>query len=208
MAFNTKPVQNRPHKSHEFEDDNPNSVSSLGKNIGKGAIDSFSDIGTGIFDQLLGKDQRQEQPWNPEQPFNQSSTEAIQPRRNERITLFSLREQKERQEISQIKELLKQIRQEMHAIRQQERMFEREMNDFEKLTLQTDPKAGIYHVRFLELVLKVLHSMRVEIGESRTWLQALSSKKGKRGSAFSKRSKEKGTQYSMSQELQLSRSSG
>ena len=45
----------------------------------------------------------------------------------------------------------------------------------------------------------------MKTGESRTWMQALMSKKAKRGSAFAARSKKQGTAYSMSQELSNSR---
>ncbi|MCX6732754.1 MAG: DUF5660 domain-containing protein, partial [Candidatus Roizmanbacteria bacterium] len=62
------------------------------------------------------------------------------------------------------------------------------------------------HVKFLEIVLQILRSVRAKVGESSTWMQALMSKKKKRGSLFASRSKKQGTAYSMSQELSNSRS--
>ena len=80
------------------------------------------------------------------------------------------------------------------------------MRDIEKFTMDTlTEKPGIYHVKFLEIVLQILRTMRMKTGESRTWMQALMSKKAKRGSAFAARSKKQGTAYSMSQELSNSR---
>jgi hypothetical protein len=67
-------------------------------------------------------------------------------------------------------------------------------------------KPGIYHVRFLEIIVNVLRALRAKINESSTWMQALTSKKKKRGSLFAVRAKKKGTQYSLSQELSSARS--
>lgn len=203
MAFQNKPTPRRGN-SPEFEAENTNSLSSLGNNIARETFNTFTDIGKSMFDQFMGTGEQQQQ-WNPEQ-YQQQEQMAPQPRRNERITLFSFREQKERQEIQQIKELLKQIREEIKAIKKTDEAFMNEVNDIEKLTLETDPKAGIYHIRFLEVMLKFLHSFRVKLGESRTWLSVLTSKKGKRGSLFAKRTKEQGTQYMLSQELSNARS--
>lgn len=204
MAFSKRATPLGGHHNPEIENDNPNSISSLGQDIARGTMNSFADIGRGIFDQFIGANESAQKPWSPENYPNPEQFN--RPRRNERITLFSFREKKEREEISQIKELLKQIKEEIKAIKKADTALMNEISDVEKLTMQTDPKAGIYHIRFLEVVLKLLHSMRVKIGESRTWLSVLSSKKGKRGSLFAKRSKSQGTEYSMSQELSNARS--
>lgn len=204
MAFSKRATPLRGHNSLEIEGSNPNSISSLGHDIAQGTMNSFADICRGMFDQFIGANESSEKPWNPDSSPNPEQFN--RPRRNERITLFSFREKKEREEISQIKELLKQIKEEIKAIKKADTALMNEIADVEKLTMETDPKAGIYHIRFLEVVLKLLHSMRQKIGESRTWLSVLSSKKGKRGSLFAKRSKSQGTEYSMSQELSNARS--
>lgn len=79
--------------------------------------------------------------------------------------------------------------------------------DAVKLTMEPiSENPGIYHERFLEVILSLLRNLRAKVGESRTWLQAMVSRKKKRGSAFAVRSKDKGTQYSLSQELTNARS--
>ncbi|MCX7956044.1 MAG: DUF5660 domain-containing protein, partial [Patescibacteria group bacterium] len=67
-------------------------------------------------------------------------------------------------------------------------------------------KPGIYHVRFLEIVLNLLKALRAKVGESSSWLQAMITRKKKRSSLFSGRAKKMVTQYSLSQELQTTRS--
>jgi hypothetical protein len=112
-----------------------------------------------------------------------------------------------RRQIEQMKELIKQIKQEVDAIKRADASMMSEVNDIENLTINSLPdKPGIYHVRFLEVVLKVLRTLRSKVSESGTWLQAMNSKKKQRGSAFGARSKKAGTQYSMSQELSNARS--
>ena len=107
----------------------------------------------------------------------------------------------------QIKNLLEQIRQEVQYIKKADASLLNDIRDIEKFTMDTlSEKPGIYHVKFLEIVLRILQSVRMKVGESRTWMQALMSKKKKRGSLFAARSKKQGTAYSMSQELSNSRS--
>lgn len=107
----------------------------------------------------------------------------------------------------QIKELTEQIRREIEALKKADASLIREVKDIEKLTINELPeKPGVYHVRFLEIVLNILRVLRAKVGESKTWLQALMSRKKKRGSLFVVRSKKQGTQYSLSQELQSARS--
>lgn len=107
----------------------------------------------------------------------------------------------------QIKELIELIRKEIEVIQKTNQAIISEIKDIANLTLnQQIEKPGIYHVRFLEIVFNLLKQIRAKIGDSKTWLTALLSKKKKRGSLFLSRSKKLGTQYSLSQELQLTRS--
>ena len=109
----------------------------------------------------------------------------------------------------QVEKLMAEVRQEIKALKKANQSFEAKMKDIERIALQSIPKnPGIYHVRFFEIILKILKSMRAKIGESRTWLEALSSKKKKRGSLFAFRAKKKGTRYSLSEELKLTRQTG
>jgi len=106
----------------------------------------------------------------------------------------------------EIKSLVEQIRKEIQYIKKADASLMNEVKDIEKIAIDSLPeKPGIYHVRFLEIVLRALRLMREKIGESNTWMQALMSKKKKRGSLFAANSKKKGTQYSQSQELSASR---
>lgn len=107
----------------------------------------------------------------------------------------------------QIKELTEVIKQEIELIKKNSRELMSEIKDISNLTLnQPYEKPGIYHVRFLEIILNFLRQIKAKVGESKTWLQVFLSKKKKRGSLFAVRSKKLGTQYSLSQELQASRS--
>ena len=99
------------------------------------------------------------------------------------------------------------IRKEIGFLKKENSALASEVKDVEKLTVSELPeKPGIYHVRFLEIVLNVIKHLRAKVGESKTWLEALVSKKKKRGSLFAARSKKQGTQYSLSQELTSARS--
>ena len=106
----------------------------------------------------------------------------------------------------QVRELIELIKKEIEAIKKADKTLLQQVADVEKITIeQLTEKPGIYHVRFLEIILRILRSLKAKIGESRTWLQALISRKKKRGSLFLARSKKQGTQYSLSQELQVTR---
>ncbi len=205
-------LSNREVEREEYSSDNP--FVQLGEDIGHGTSNSIADIGKSIFDSFLhmgdsnGSEKNQFNPENQEFPPDFNLENATRPRRNERITLFSLQERREREEVQQIRELLKQLKEEIKAIRQANAMMMSEVDDVEKLTFETDPKSGVYHIRFLELMIKLLRSIRAKVGESRTWMNVLKSKKAKRGSLFAKRSKEMGTEYSQSMELSNARATG
>ncbi len=130
------------------------------------------------------------------------------PTQRQEFSLFSYNNYFEKEVVKkQIKELTEQIKKEIKLLKKADSSLISEVQDIEKLTIDSLPeKPGIYHIRFLEIVLRVLQTLREKVGESRTWLAALVSKKKKRGSLFASLSKKKGTQYSMSQELTNARS--
>lgn len=106
----------------------------------------------------------------------------------------------------QINELNELIKKEIGLLKKDNSSFLNEISDVENLTINALPeKPGIYHVRFLEIVLSLIRHIRAKVGESKTWMEAMITKKKKRGSLFASRSKSKGTQYSLSQELQSAR---
>jgi len=192
---------------------NINSVESLkdlGKNMAGNAVDSIKNLGTGMFDQLMGNfdDDKNQNNFN-ESLYNKPKAKESRafPQRKE-FTLFNYQEYYESQIVrNQIKELSELIRKEIAMLKKSNDALLNEVSDIENIAIgQMVDKPGIYHVRFLEIVLSILRSFRAKVGESRTWMQVLMSKKKKRGSLFSSRSKKKGTQYSMSQELATARS--
>ncbi len=130
------------------------------------------------------------------------------PKPKQEFNLFSYQRYYEQELVKrQIKELTDQIKKEVEFIKKANASLLQEVSDIDKLTVEQLPqKPGIYHIRFLELVLKILRALRAKVGESKTWLQALISKKKKRGSLFLARAKKQGTQYSLSQELAVTRS--
>lgn len=123
------------------------------------------------------------------------------------FTIFTDRtDYEDRRKKTDIENILDRIRQEIQAIRSKTAEFDAQIAGIEAHTLQSLPeRTGVYHVRFLETLLVFLQGIRTKVGEAKTWMQAMQSKRSKRGSAFMTRSKKQGTQYSMSQELQTSR---
>ncbi|QQS43614.1 hypothetical protein IPM65_05700 [Candidatus Roizmanbacteria bacterium] len=208
MAFGSSKNTNRPAKQvkgesleREKSSSIGGSVSSLSKDTVNKVGEAFGDIGKGIFEQLLQQEHLEYAPEKPQEQPEQKGT--FNP---ERGTIFSFRQIEEERQISEIKELIKAIKQEVESIKKADSALMSEVKDIEKLTIDTLPeKPGIYHVRFLEIVLKVLQTLKLKISESGTWMEALKSKKAKRGSAFAANTKKKGTQYSMSQELSNAR---
>lgn len=186
------------------------SIKDLSGSIGEDTVNSLRDIGSGVIDQLLGI--------NSDSAHENTSDEharnlAEQPKEQKKkiqkeANLFNYQNHHENVIVrEQVKQLIEQIRQEVQYIKKADKSLLNEVKDIEKFTLETvSEKPGIYHVKFLEIVLRILRSVRMKVGESRTWLQALMSKKKKRGSLFAARSKKQGTAYSMSQELSNARS--
>lgn len=122
-------------------------------------------------------------------------------------TLFNFREVEDRRQISEIKEVIEAIKTEIKAIRQSGESLSEELSDVENIVInEKTEKSSVYTLKFLEVVLSLLRTIRMKVGESRTWLDAMMSKKAKRGSLFSSRSKKHGTQYSMSEEMKVTRS--
>ncbi len=184
------------------------SLKALSNTLGGGSMDSLKNIGGGIFDQLLGvgnhEDTENDQSVEKQLEAAQKETKKVKKEAN----LFTYQNHHETVVVKeQIKQLVEEIHKEIEYIKKADKSLLSEVRDIEKLTMETvSEKPGIYHVKFLEIVLRILRSVRMKVGESRTWLQAMVSKKKKRGSLFAARSKKQGTAYSMSQELSNARS--
>jgi len=180
----------------------------VSSSIGANTVDSLRNLGTGILDQLLGinnSSESEDTESTSKQLTDQKEAKKIV---KKEANLFNYQSHHENVVVrDQIQKLIEQIRQEVQHIRKTDSSLMNEVRDIEKFTLETlSEKPGIYHVKFLEIVLRILQSVRMKVGESKTWMQALMSKKKKRGSLFASRSKKQGTAYSMSQELSNSRS--
>ena len=121
--------------------------------------------------------------------------------------LTTHRETHEKQEkIKELQSLLVEIRREVQSIKAQSEGLTAEAEQVERAALQSLPdRVGIYHVRYFEIILEYLKNIKTKVGEAKTWLMAMNSKKTKRGSAFAKQSKKQGTQFSLSQELAAAR---
>lgn len=158
---------------------------------------------SGVFGQFFGRFEGRE---NFSQEFPWQKKEQRLPQRLE-FTVFKHEDYREKHIIpAQIKQLVEEIRKEIMIIKRSKQALITEVEEVEKVMIQTLPaKPGIYHIRFLEMLLSFLKALRAKVGEARTWLAAMKTKKKKRGSLFLHFSKKKGTQYSLSSELQTAR---
>lgn len=173
------------------------------KNTNKNPLETVKDIGGGMLDQFFGYES------TDAGEFKGHAAESKQkPAGKREFKVFNYTEYSETTLIKKkIAELTDLIKREIDFLKKDNSALLSEVKDIEKLTINELPeKPGIYHIRFLEVVLELIRHMRAKVGESKTWMQALMSKKKKRGSLFAARSKKQGTQYSMSQELTTARS--
>ncbi|OGK18372.1 hypothetical protein A3G67_03715 [Candidatus Roizmanbacteria bacterium RIFCSPLOWO2_12_FULL_40_12] len=161
----------------------------------------------GIFDRMMGSYKDDEMDAR-EQYLEEREKKSPRGSQKEGFSLFRYNEYHEGKIVKEeIAQLTSQLKKEVEDLKKAGAGLMHEADDIDKTLLNPLPeKAGIYHVRFLEVLIKLVRTIRLKIGESKTWLEAMVSRKKKRGSAFVVRSKSKGTQYSLSQELQSARS--
>jgi hypothetical protein len=180
------------------------SIKDIGSSVAASAKNQVKRVGSGIFDQFFGNYDSDNRGSFEQQG---SSREFGKPQRKE-FSIFNYQQYYEQEIVKrEISKLTEQVRKEIELIKKADSALLQEVKDVEKLTLESLPdKPGIYHIRFFEIILSILRTLRAKIGESRTWMQAMVTKRKKRGSLFAVRSKSKGTLYSLSQELQSARS--
>ncbi|NTU46818.1 hypothetical protein HGA88_04280 [Candidatus Roizmanbacteria bacterium] len=187
-----------------------NDLRGVGSALVNGTGQAFEDIGTGIFEQLFNLPSADDGTFLPRREQKQEQTIENKPpavnKMVNKIDIFSFRETSEKQQIEQY---LQQIRELTTTIKKSGNAPMDQMRDIEKMTLEnwTD-KPGVYHIRFLEIIISLLKLINKKISNSNTWLDAMVSKKQKRGSAFLSRSKKMGTSYFLSEELKLTRNTG
>lgn len=199
---------NQPKKANTFTQKNPlETLNELGSSVVKNTTQELKKMGSGMFDQLVGNyDSDTSASTEQFLPTKESKQSSVGQRKE--FSLFNYGEYYEKEIVKrQIKELTEQIKKEIELIKKADTQLLNEVKDIEKIAMEELPdKPGIYHVRFLELVLNMLRTLRARVGESKTWMQAMISRRKKRGSLFAALTKKKGTQYSLSQELSSSRS--
>lgn len=191
-------------KNDSLEKEKPLSISSGLKSVLKdsahGTADAIADISRGMFEQLLGTP-----PENRTHTQEQSSPE--QPMIRPEATLFSFRERQEEKEIEELKQLIKLIEKEVKEIKRKSNQVLQGVHDIENSVVNTHEKEPtMYIFRILNAFLDVLRSINLNLPSSATWMEAMQTKKAKRGSLFAARSKKGGTSYSQSQELSNARS--
>lgn len=197
QGFNVKSQSATPYK-------NPlERLRDLGTDSARNTADAFGKMGDGVLDQFFGGDEGAKE-------FDTNLNQVESKRTSNKVEkkIFNYNEYYETTLVrKQIKELTEQIKREIEALKKTNSSLLQDVKDIEKLTINDLPeKPGIYDIRFLEIVLSMLRVLRAKVGESKTWFEALISRKKKRGSLFAVRSKKQGTQYSQSQELQTARS--
>lgn len=172
--------------------------------------DAGSKMGSGMFDQLMGRYDNDDY-FNDEYFESERFSEHKKQQPIKEFTVFNNAEyQKKERESREVEELTVQIKEELKVLKKEASEFAHEIGQTDARVIEAHAaqniKKGRYDAGFFELILSFIRNLRLKVGESRTWLMAMTSKKAKRGSAFSVRSKKQGTQYSLSQELQSSRS--
>lgn len=159
-----------------------------------------------FLDQLFGSRQKRASQENIPSHMMDEKKEQPLPQRKE-FTIFAHDTHSENYEVpKQIEQLAGEVKQAVQQLKRSQKALDQQILQVEKHTIDAMPqKGGIYHVHFLEKLLSFIKLMQSKVGEAKTWLSAMQSKKKKRGSAFAMRSKQKGTQYSQSQELSTAR---
>lgn len=204
MQTNTSAAQKRRNLS------NNDTVESL-KNtpppsMAKATAKAFGDIGAGIgkgmMDTFFGTDYNKTE--QGEKPRTAEHKTGTFQRTGEFKRLYDSKEIAEKHEIEKI---LVKIHQEVKGLSKASSVLAEQVKDIEKLTLSSaEIEPGIYHVTFLELVLSFLKTLRAKIDNSNVWLEAMQTKKKKRGSLFTSLSKKHGTSFSESNEHKVVRS--
>jgi len=164
--------------------------------------DSFSDFNSQLFGgNVPPAPDRMGNADNPfgREPFGGRMPEKKEPKRIRRSeVVFNYLERQEQSRLnSEIQQLMREVKREVDLLKVQNSGL---VADISKLTLNEVPKsAGIYHLRFMEFVIKLLQAIRKQVSEGRLWLQTGTAKRQAR--SFRALAKRKGTQFSQSREL-------
>ena len=183
------------------------SFQNLGDEFAGDVKDSARDAFADFNSQLFGGNAPKTPDYlnNPDSPFGLDSfggraqKEKKEPKRIRRSeVVFNYLERQEHSRLNnEIQQLMNVVKHEVDLLKVQNSGL---VSDISKLTMGEIPKnSGIYHLRFLEFIVKLLQAIRKKVSEGRLWLQTGASKRKQR--SFRALSKKKGTQYSQSREL-------
>lgn len=181
---------------------------SFGEQLKDTARDELGKFAGGAFDTLMGRfptpptsENGSLPPFGPER-----MTPPWQKKEKPRETmLFNFKERQENLEVrAKIQELIKEIRREIISLQQTQKSM---LAEAAKITVEQLPeKPGIYHIHFLEWILKTLRDLRKKVSESASWLGVMRGKQKKMG--FWGNYKKHGTQYGLSGERTAATQSG
>lgn len=116
--------------------------------------------------------------------------------------------QKEEKDSQQINEINEMLRKEIIKYEKARKQVDENLDKVKKMLLleRQHLRSSVYQMTYTELAALIFKNLFIDASESNMWLEALMSKKKKRGSLFATRSKQQGTQYSLSQEMSTARS--
>lgn len=186
-------------------------LSSFAKDTSQSISGAFTDIGKGIFEQFIPTSKQEtKDEFSPETLAELEEQGQSKKINKERGNLFNYRTIEESRQLQEIQSRIQEIKEQTKAIRRANQEFVSDVDRIDKVVDQINPseERNEYTIHFLGLILEQLKLMLKkvkEIGSSETWKEAMQTKKAKRGSLFAARAKKKGTQYSKSKELSITR---
>ena len=121
------------------------------------------------------------------------------------IKLFSYPEHRNNLDVkAEIQSVLKEIRKMILIMDKEQKGL---LNDIAKITVEHMPhEAGVYHLNFLEWILRTLQDIRKTVSESATWFNAVGGKNKKMG--YWGMAKKHGTSFSQNNERSVATQSG
>lgn len=198
MAGTPKPPAHKPG----------NFAGSFFEQLNDNLKDETGKFASGIGNSILGRFPTDSNGVGEQRAYPPLSPEFMPPlkkkQRSPEIALFTYREREDNLKTrDQIKHLMNEISRQIILIQKEQKAV---LNEAAKITVEQLPeKPGIYHIRFLEWVLKTLQDLRKKVSESSEWFNMV---RGKRKNGFWGMAKKHGTQFSMSGERSTATQSG
>jgi hypothetical protein len=119
------------------------------------------------------------------------------------FTVFSFVEYKERKKVS---EKIKQVRKELMLAIAEMKKLGTSLPEVERVAYEQIPDPGIYHLNFFERIIAMLKVLRKNITQSKSWLDTVFARKGKK--RYWSRAKRGGSKFTMSHERRLATQAG